>query len=462
MVKQLLKANANPNLQSSSGWSALHYTANSLEIGSRNQDAEIAQLLLDSNVNANLLNNSGYSALYVSVRNNRQEVLKTLLKSVSVDINTANKNGWTPLMEAVFDGNIAAVQALINAGADLNLKQKDGWTALHFTANKIENGKRTNDVKIAELLLKANANTELVNTSNNTPLYLAASNKRHDVLNTLIKYKANLNVSTENGVTPLMEAVFEGDLIAVKALVNAGANLNLQTNKGWAALHYTANALERGNRKQDAEIINVLLSKNPNLNLKTDAGYTPLHLSVANKRPEVRKPLLAKKANPNSHIVSNQWTPLMSAVYDGDIEAVKDLLKAGAKLDVRDDTGWTALHFTANSYEKGNRNKDAEIAKLLIDAKASLEITNHQGRTPFALALANNRRPVQDVLLRHGAEDTRYPARPQARPGYTTCNTRCNNGDCYRTYSDGRKLHFQAQQRYNPSSGSWEYDSGSC
>ena len=40
-----------------------------------------------------------------------------------------------------------------------------------------------------------------------------------------------------------------------------------------------------------------------------------------------------------------------------------------------------------------------------------------------------------------------YPERPaQRRPGVVTCNTRCNNGDCYRTYGDGRKTHFQARQ----------------
>ena len=55
-----------------------------------------------------------------------------------------------------------------------------------------------------------------------------------------------------------------------------------------------------------------------------------------------------------------------------------------------------------------------------------------------------------------------YPARPAAKPGYTTCNTRCFNGDCYRTYSNGKQVHFQAQRKYNGLSGQWEWDSGGC
>ncbi len=39
------------------------------------------------------------------------------------------------------------------------------------------------------------------------------------------------------------------------------------------------------------------------------------------------------------------------------------------------------------------------------------------------------------------------PARPESKPGLTTCNTGCVDGDCYRTYGDGRKVHFQARQK---------------
>ena len=55
-----------------------------------------------------------------------------------------------------------------------------------------------------------------------------------------------------------------------------------------------------------------------------------------------------------------------------------------------------------------------------------------------------------------------YPARPEVMPGLTTCNTRCVNGDCYRTYGDGRKVHFQARQKWNPIDNQFEWDSGNC
>ena len=55
-----------------------------------------------------------------------------------------------------------------------------------------------------------------------------------------------------------------------------------------------------------------------------------------------------------------------------------------------------------------------------------------------------------------------FPAVPAAVPGRVTCNTRCVNGDCYRTYGDGRQVHFQARQVWDPMQNAFAWDSGGC
>lgn len=55
-----------------------------------------------------------------------------------------------------------------------------------------------------------------------------------------------------------------------------------------------------------------------------------------------------------------------------------------------------------------------------------------------------------------------FPPKPAKRPGVVSCNTRCDNGDCYRTYDSGKKKHFQAKRKYNALSGDWEWDAGGC
>ena len=59
-------------------------------------------------------------------------------------------------------------------------------------------------------------------------------------------------------------------------------------------------------------------------------------------------------------------------------------------------------------------------------------------------------------------EDEGWPARPAKRSGVTSCNTRCINDSCMRTYDDGRRVRFRAKQKWNPFSNSFEWDSGNC
>jgi TPR repeat protein len=59
-------------------------------------------------------------------------------------------------------------------------------------------------------------------------------------------------------------------------------------------------------------------------------------------------------------------------------------------------------------------------------------------------------------------KDDGYPTAPAKRPGVVSCNTRCVNGDCWRTYDGGRKVRFRATQKINPLTSQFEWDSGSC
>lgn len=55
-----------------------------------------------------------------------------------------------------------------------------------------------------------------------------------------------------------------------------------------------------------------------------------------------------------------------------------------------------------------------------------------------------------------------YPERPAKVFGKTSCNTRCNNGDCYRTYDNGKQKHFQVSPTYNPLNSQFEFNPGPC
>lgn len=53
-------------------------------------------------------------------REGNVKVIKLLLTDVRVDVNIPNKEGWTPLMNAVNKKNIKIVQLLVDKGADIS------------------------------------------------------------------------------------------------------------------------------------------------------------------------------------------------------------------------------------------------------------------------------------------------------------------------------------------------------
>ncbi|PYQ98851.1 MAG: hypothetical protein DMF97_11920 [Acidobacteria bacterium] len=89
--------------------------------------------------------------------------------------------------------------------------------------------------------------------------------------------------------------------------------------------------------------------------------------------------------------------PLADAVQRHDKQAVQALLKQRADVNVPQNDGATALHWSAYL-------EDAETTALLIRAGARVDTPNHYGITPLALASANGNAAIIDQLLKAGAD----------------------------------------------------------
>ena len=135
-----------------------------------------------------------------------------------------------PIADAVMDGDVEAVRALIRQGADVNEAQGDGMTGLHWAA-------RNNDVEAAELLLYAGANPEArTRIGAHTPLHVAGRLGRAEVMSVLLEGGADPNPRTSTaGTTPLHFAAAAGSPEAVEVLLEHGAEVNARE----AASHHT-------------------------------------------------------------------------------------------------------------------------------------------------------------------------------------------------------------------------------
>jgi peroxiredoxin len=138
-----------------------------------------------------------------------------------------NKN--VQFLQAVQDGNLAAIQTLLAKGSNVNARV-DNYYVWNLIA-AVDNG----STKVEKLLIEdANVNAKWGATA----LWLAAYNGHTDVVKLLLEKGADVNPKTNSGWTALMGAARWGHTEIVKLLLEKGADVNAKDNEGGTALWY--------------------------------------------------------------------------------------------------------------------------------------------------------------------------------------------------------------------------------
>lgn len=145
-----------------------------------------------------------------------------------------------------------------------------------------------------------------------------------------------------------------------------------------------------------------LLSKGAQIEARDPQGWTALHWSAFAARPMSVAELIQAHANIDA-LDHRGRTPLMLALLEqstlaGD-EAIQMLLRAGADADVRDDHGWTALHYLG---ARGGGSERSLSQQMLV--RGALPSRDRAGRSPADLS-AHRRALDRGWLVRREHHD---------------------------------------------------------
>ncbi len=159
-------------------------------------DVDALRGLLARGLGPNLVaSERGETDLMVALRAGSMKVFRLLLDTPGINIEAKARNGNNALMIASYTGNLAAVQALLEKGAQVN---RPGWTALHY----------------------------------------AAAIGNNDIVQLLLDHHAYIDAASPNKTTPIMMAARGGYIYTVKLLLDSGADATLKNALGMTAIDF--------------------------------------------------------------------------------------------------------------------------------------------------------------------------------------------------------------------------------
>ncbi|CAD7703014.1 unnamed protein product [Ostreobium quekettii] len=233
--------------------------------------------------------------------------------------------GHENLFDAVVNGDLESVVALIDSGADVNEVDFDNDTPLIIAADR-------GLVEIAVALLDAGADPDAKGPIGATALHLAAYFGHADVVEVLIQNGATVDIRNDEGFTPLHLASQEGHLKVIKALLAAGADIEKMTRKSGATpLHLAATS-------NQVDAVALLFEEGADPKVVNDFGLSALHVAALTPGTEVLMALLLEEGLDVNIQTTEGVTPIGFAAYYGNKGGIEFLLSKGANTTIGADS----------------------------------------------------------------------------------------------------------------------------
>ncbi|CAG0904726.1 unnamed protein product [Cyprideis torosa] len=229
----------------------------------------------------------------------------------------------TPLHLA---GTDETATLLIDNGAEVNARDKEGQTPVHLATQRDRHS-------LAQVLLDHGADPDIRDSDKQTPLHLASTEGHHSIAGLLLDHGADPNITDSSKQTPLHLAALRDRHSIVELLLAHGADVLATDRWSWTPL----------SKAKTEEVILAIILHTKDLDRQDQrTGNTLLHSCCLHGNEEAAKSLIEKGARHDvknikgktaldiaramgyAHIASHFPDHLQTGRFERDFEVVKD------------------------------------------------------------------------------------------------------------------------------------------
>ena len=339
--------------------------------------------------------------LSMFARNGDVEAVDTMIER-GADVNSVDSNGNTPLSQALEASHFRLALDLIDRGAksDLGNRSEGCLTVAIIRGNvdvvkallshgaspdkspypTIENAAAVGSLELVKLLLAHGAAINRQDVLGGNAVLQAVGSGKTDLLRYLLEHGGNPNVREQDGETPLTQAVLRGHEEMIPLLLAHGADVRRTNGGGYTALDLTADGWH------------------PETFVHLKAAWMKLPPA---QRKRIGQASTDSSPHPDAHsqVAPPRKTPkmaLLEATSEGDAEAVRALLSHGVSAAGRPWDDDSPLYL-------GVRSRNATVVRLLIDHGAPLEERLPVDNTPICRAALWGEMDIVKLLIDLGA-----------------------------------------------------------